>query len=245
MNRYCWNSRSSLIPSLLLLLLLPVSSRLAAEVSLREFTASYDLYRDGMHLAISEMSLQQEGLLWHWRTRTTPRGIYAWFINNEPYSETTFTQENAEIRIQQISHKDPVDRKKDETASFEWDEGFIQVLRKGKQKQLPLTSTIYDYHSINLLAASMHLRQLDKETVDFYRKGKVSISHLTYGGTEYIDVDGDTVPASTYVQVIAKSRSQLKYFYTAASPLLPVRVEKTKHGEITLTLTLSKVDWNS
>jgi hypothetical protein len=244
MNRPCLNSRLHLIPSLLLLSLSLISTGLAAEVPLRAFTASYDLYKGDLHVAISEISLQREGQLWRWHTTTTARGMYARFISNKITSETTFIQVEDEIRIQQILNKDSNDKKKTESASFDWDKGSIEVLRKGKHKQLPLDAEVYDYHSIHLLAVSMRMRQLDKATVDFYRKGKITRSELVYGGTENIDINGNTVAAYFFEQVIVKSSSQLKYYYSVENPLLPLRLEKQKPGKSPVTLTLREAEWN-
>ena len=59
MKRPCSNNRFHLIPSLILLSLSLVSPGLAAEVPLRPFTASYNLHKGSMHIAVSEISLQQ------------------------------------------------------------------------------------------------------------------------------------------------------------------------------------------
>jgi len=233
-----------MLAGLLLLALTLISTGLTAEVPLRAFTASYDLYKGNLHLATSEISLQREGQLWHWRTTTAARGMYAWFISNKVTSETTFIQVEDEIRIQRILNEDSNDKKKTEAASFDWDQGSIEVLRKGKHKQLPLDVEVYDYHSIHLLAVSMRMQQLDKATVDFYRKGKITRSELVYGGIENIDIDGNTVAAYFFEQVIVKSSSQLKYYYSVENPLLPLRVEKRKPGKSPVTLTLRKVEWN-
>lgn len=244
MKRPYLNSQSPVFPSLLLLALSFISPGLAAEVPLRAFTASYDLYKGDMHVAISEISLQREGRLWRWRTTTEAQGIYALLINSKPYSETTFIQASDEIRIQQILHIVPDDEKKYESASFDWNKGSISVVRKGKHKQLALEAEVYDYHSIHLLAASMGMQQLDRVTVDFYRKGKITRSELVYGGTGNVDIDGKTVTADIYEQVIVKSSSQLKYYYAAENPMLPLRLEKRKPGKSSVTLTLRNVEWN-
>ncbi len=242
MNRPCLNSRFHLRISLLLLLL--ISPGLAAEIPLRAYTASYDLHKSGIHLATSEISLQREDRLWRWRTTTSARGIYAWIINNEITSETTFIQAGDEIRLQQVLNKDSGDKKKYELASFDWDKGSIEVLRKGKHKQLPLHAEVYDYHSIHLLAVSMRMRQLDKATVDFYRKGRLTRSDLVYSGTGNIDINGKTMIIDIFEQAIVKSSSMLKYYYAAENPLLLLRVEKQKPGKSPVTLTLRKVEWN-
>jgi hypothetical protein len=233
-----------MLAGLLLLALTLISSGLAAEVPLRAFTASYDLYMGNMHIATSEISLQREGQLWRWSTTTEARGIYALLINSKPYSETTFIQAQDEIRIQQILNTVPGNKKKYESANFDWDKGSADVLRKGKHKQLALDAEVYDYHSIHLLAASMNIQQLERATVDFYRKGKITRSELVYSGTENIDIDGKTVNANIFEQMIVKSSAQLKYYYAAENPLLPLRLEKRKPGKSPVTLTLRKVDWN-
>lgn len=243
MNRLCLNSRSCLRASLLLLALSLASPGLAAEVALRAFSASYNLYLSGMHIAGADVSLQREDQLWRWRTKTAARGIYAWLLGNKIYSETTFIQSNDEIRIQRILNKDSNDKEKYEAASFDWVKSSINVLRKGKQKQLTLDAEIYDYHSIHLLAASMHMRQLPQATVDFYRKGKLTGSSLVYSGTAKIDINGETVDTNVYEHRVVTSRSKLIYYYDTENPLLLLQVEKFKPGKSPLTLTLSKIDW--
>lgn len=244
MKRPCSNNRFHLIPSLILLSLSLASPGLAAEVPLRSFTASYDLYKGSMHIAVSEVSLQQMDQLWRWRATTTARGIYAWFINNKPYSETSFIQANDEIKIQQILHTDPGDPEKNESASFDWVRGSVEVLRKGKHKQLTLDAEAYDYQSIHLLAVSMRMQQLNEVTVDYYRKGKITRSTLVYSGKGNVDVNGKMVAAEVFEQMIGKSKTKLKYYYAAETPLLPLRVEKLKPGKTPVILTLRKVNWD-
>jgi hypothetical protein len=89
----------------------------------------------------------------------------------------------------------------------------------------------------------MRMQQLDRATVDFYRKGKITRSELVYVGTGNVDINGNTVNANIFEQVITKSSSKLKYYYSAENPLLPLRVEKEKPGKSPVTLTLRKVEW--
>ena len=244
MKRPCSNNRSHLIPSLILLSLSLVSPGLAAQVPLRSFTASYDLHKGSMHIAVSEISLQQTEQLWHWRATTAARGVYALFIKDKPYSETSFIQANDEIEIQQILHADPGNPEKNVSVSFDWASGSVEVLRKGRSKQLTLDEKVYDFQSIHLLAVSMRMQQLNEATVDFYRKGKITRSTLVYSGTGNVAINGKSVAAEIFEQKIVKSKTQYKYYYAAATPLLPLRVEKFKPGKTPVTLTLRKVDWD-
>jgi len=244
MIRLCLNSRSSSIVSLLLLAASLFSPRLAAEVPLRAFTASYDLYQSGMHIAVAQLSLQGSEGLWRWRMTTKARGVYALFIKKRPYSETSFTQDNDDIQLQQIVVTDSANDKKRESANFDWNNGSIAVLRRGKQNQLPLNAEVYDYHSIHLLTAAMHLRQMKNITIDFYLKGKLVKSRVVFSGEGDVDIDGKSIGALIFEQVIVRSNSKIKYYYDANNPLLPLRIEKLESGESPTILSLREVDWN-
>ncbi len=243
MNRLCLSNRFFSIPSILLLTLTLIAPGLAAQVPLRAFTASYDLYQSGMHIAISELSLQPSDDLWRWRMKTKARGIYSLFISASHYSETTFTQTGDDIRLQQIVITNSKDKNKQESASFDWNKGSIAVLRRGKRKQLPLDTGVYDYHSIHLLAAAMRMQQLDTATIDFYLKGKLVKSRFIYSGEGKVDINGEVIAATIFEQMIVKSNSKIKYYYDAKNPLLPLRIEKLQSGESPTVLTLRKVDW--
>lgn len=237
------NSLSASITSLILLTLSIFSPGLAAEVPLRAFGASYDLYQGGMHIAITEISLQDTDGLWRWRMTTRARGIYALFFSSSPYSETTFTLDKNDIQLQQILVADMADKKKNESANFDWNKGTIAVLRRGKQKELPLDASVYDYNSIHLLTAAMQLRQQESAIVDFYVKGKLVKSRVVYSGTGNVDIDGESIGAIIYEQVMVRSNSKIKYYYDAENPLLPLRIEKLESGESPAVLSLRKVDW--
>jgi hypothetical protein len=229
---------------LLLLALALVSQGLAAEVPLRSFSASYDLYQGGMHIAEAELSLQNSNDLWRWRMSSRSRGIYSLFINSTPYSETTFTQNSSDIRLQQILVTDAANKNKNESANFDWNSGTIAVLRRGKQKQLPLADSVYDYQSIHLLTAGMQLSQKESATVDFYVKGRLVKSRIVYGGEGKVKIGARSLDAIIFEQVMVRSNSKIRYYYDADNPLLPLRIEKLESGESPSVLQLREVEWD-
>jgi hypothetical protein len=196
-----------------------------------------------MHIAVAQLSLQGSEGLWRWRMTTKARGVYAFFIKKRPYSETSFTQNNDDIQLQQIVVTDSENKKKRESANFDWNKGSIAVIRRGKQNQLPLNAEVYDYHSIHLLTAAMHLRQMKSTTVDFYLKGKLVKSRIVFSGEADVDIDGKSIGALVFEQVIVRSNSKIKYYYDAENPLLPLRIEKLESGESPTVLSLREVDW--
>lgn len=242
MNRPCSKSRWTIALSLLIVALAPAPA-VTSELSLRAFTASYSLYEGGMHIANAELSLRRQGEFWHWRMLTTARGVYSWFTDKRPYSETIFSNNDDEIRLQQIVITDGSNKKRDESARFDWENGKIDVMRKGKQKQLNLSAEVYDYQSIHLLAAAMSRQQIKKKTIDFYRNGKLVKSRFLYGGKGKVAINGKGIGANIYEQIMTRSDSKMKYYYDAENPMLPLRIEKLKAGESPTILTLQQVDW--
>lgn len=244
MTRPCLKNRSNTLLSLLLLPCLTfISPGSFAEISLRPFSAKYDLYHGGMYIAVSEHNLRRSGEHWRWSTLTTARSIYSWFTDERPYTETTFSQIECEILLREILIADAGSDRKTESARFNWDISELEVKRKGKQKQLQLAAPIYDYQSIHLLAAAMHQQRLDQQTIDFYRRGQLVKSRLSYNGSDKIDVNGKSVSAIVFEQVIVKSNSTIKYYYDAENPLLPLRIVKYKSGKKPSILKLRKVEW--
>ena len=224
----------------LLLLALPAE---AADLRLRPFKAQYDLFESGMHIAVSELRLERSGDSWRFRTSSKARGIFAWFTRKKPFSETTFTVEDSQVRLQQIVIGDASKDRNKEAARFDWDKRRLEVMRKGKRRELDLNGGVYDYQSIHLLAASMGNKQLEHSTVDFYRKGKLQKARFVYSGEQNVNVNGKGIGARVYEQVTTRSKSKIKYYYDADNPLLPLRIEKIESGESPTVMVLRKVDW--
>ncbi|MCP4388696.1 MAG: DUF3108 domain-containing protein [Gammaproteobacteria bacterium] len=216
----------------------------ASELALTPFKASYDLHKGKRHIATTELKLTRSGEHWRWSSLTTARGIYAWFTRKQPYTETSFSRVDSEFRLNKILIADAGKRKQQEAANFDWGKGQMEVLRKGRRKRVPLTATVvYDYQSIHLLAATMGQRQLAETTIDFYRKGKLVKSSLVYSGRQQLDQNDKSIEVNVYQQSIASSDATINYYYDAANPLLPIRIEKLEAGEKSTILTLRQVDW--
>lgn len=250
MNSARSNNRCSLLPSLCLALglnLCLAGSVAATEIPLRAFSASYDLYRSGLHFATAELSLAPVGNRWRWRLTTEARGIYAMLYPAKPYTETTFGFDEGMLRLQSVVLSDANDEDTEdyESARFDWGKGTLKTLRKGKREKRTLTAEVYDYQSIHLLAARMQSRQLQQATVSFYRKARLAESTLVYQGETTVEIDGSDTPARLYQQGIEGSSTVTRYYYDTRHPWLPLRVETQKRDDSPTILRLRRVEWGS
>jgi len=235
-----------LAQSLLLSLILSLSVTVkATEVPLRSFTASYILTTKGMDLAIATLSLEPVKELWRWRLTTRARGIYSMFFRKKPNSETTFSHNPDQVRLQQIVISDEYDKDEYESASFDWNSGYMQVMRKGKRSSVALTRGVYDYQSIHLLAASMQLQQLKNATASLYGKGKLVETKLIDRGEGTVKIDGKDTEARIFEQTTAGSTLRVKYYYSVQNPLLPLLIERRDEDDRLITMKLRDVEWRS
>ena len=231
---------TSLSLLLLMLLALPAS---ASELKLRPFSASYDLYKGGMHVAITEFKLERSGSDWRFRLLTRARGVFSWFTDKQPFAETTFSVSDDEILLREIVAGDASADINDEAARFDWGASTVDVMRKGKRRQFELEGGVYDYQSIHLFAASMQQRQLKIATVDFYRNGKLDKAQVLYSGDKQVEVNGERIDANVFEQKLSRSTSKMRYFYDVENPVLPLRIEKHESGKSASVLALRDVEW--
>lgn len=222
-------------------LLLAATLTPAGADSLRAYDASYDFFQGGMHIANTRLSLARNGDAWEWRMLTEARGMYSLFTSKRPVSETRFSVDGDSIRLQRISVGDEGSGKTREQAQFDWNEGRIDVRRKGKSKTLKIDGEVYDFQSIHLLAARMYRLGQKKRTVDFYRKGKLVKSQLVFGGNATVVIKGNKHDSLIFEQIITRSDSKIRYYYDAGNPLLPLRIEKLESGESPSVMQLESV----
>ncbi len=237
------SKRRSFISLSLALLAALGDAAAASEVALRPFSASYDLYQGGLHLAITDISLQRYDGAWRWVSVTRARGIYRLFTDKRPYVETRFDRFGDEFRVTEILLDKNGGERHEETARFDWEAGRAQVLRKNKRSEIAIDEAVYDYLSIHLLAADSGQSGPGQQNIEFYNRGRLVKSSFVYSGQQAVSIDGKSVQANVYEQVVARSKSKVKYYYDAEHPLLPLRIEKLEAGESPSILALRQVEW--
>jgi len=248
MTRSCSSTRFYSIPSLGLALCLSLwlcAPLQAAELPLRAFSATYDVKSGGMTLGTAKLSLEPYEQQWRWRLTTKVNAFISIFVSDQPYSETVFTQSGNRMLLQSIVIGDENDSKDIETADFDWQQGKMKVLRKGKHKKRELTTDVYDLQSIHLLGAAMQLSDRQESRVQFYRKGKLIEAQMVYRGESKVRLKDKEVATHIYEHSISGADESLKYHYDQHNPLLPVLIQSNESGKSKSSMKLLKVEWQS
>ncbi len=216
---------------------------LTNELSITAYQASYKLYKNGMQIAKSSLALEQSGRFWRWRLTSKPRGVYKFFSNRKPYSETTFSLLDNRYRIHNILLADEGNDKRYETARFNWNSRQVDIQRKGKRRVLSLPEQVYDFLTIHLLIAQMVEQGTRQIEFNYYLKGEVLESKLALGEKTMLDIDDKTIEASVYHQTIVGHKTSSKFFIDSSNRLLPLKIENINSKGKTSILILDRVVW--
>lgn len=236
------NARLPITLGLLVLLpLLLITPAVAQEVTITPFHTQYSLYVSGTQVANSELSLQKTGTHWRWRLAAKPYGLFALISSKEPYSETVFSLDDGLYRIDNLLINSGEGRSSEETASFNWDEKKIAILRKNQRSSRNLQNEVYDYLGINWLAAQMLQYNIERTHFSFYYKGALIKSTLKRGKDASLEIADKTIVAQTYEQTSTQSNSALRFYYTPETPLIPLKIEAFKSGEQTSVLKIKSL----
>lgn len=226
-----------------LLIAIQVLPVVAEDIFLTPYQANYAVYRGGIYVANSELSLEQSGSYWRWRQTSKAKGVYALFSNNTLYSETTLLRHNEQYKIHNILLTEEGDDDTYENARFNWDNQKIDIQHKNKRYIETLPQAIYDSHSIHLLSAHMLKKNLQKIEFTLYRRGKLHKSYLKRIGKSRLEINQNSVDVLIFEQTTESSGAIMKYFYNPEKPLLPIKIERIKSNKKTTIMLLKSAEW--
>ena len=219
------------------------TSALAAELLIKPYQASYKLYRSGIQVAKSSLALEQSGNFWRWRLSSRPRGVYKFFSDKKPYSETTFSRLDQQYQIHNILLADEGNDQPYESARFNWDSQQADIQRNGKRRIISLPDQVYDFRTMPLQIAQMIDRGIRRMEFDFYLKGEVLKSKIILGEETTLEIGGKQIKTSVYHQTIVGRKTSSKFFFGPNSNLLPLKIENiNSKGKVSIML-LDQVIW--
>jgi len=225
---------------LLALLAIPV---FAIDIELNPYQASYAVYRGGLNVAISELSLEQSGQYWRWRQTSKAIGVYALFSNKTLYRETTLLLYDKQYRIHNILLTEEGDDGGYENARFSWHDQKIDIQYKNQRYIETMPAEIYDSHSIHLLSAQMLKQHLQTSEFSLYNKGKIKKSYLNLIGESTLEINQKSIEVLVFEQSSEGSSAIVRFYYAAENPLLPLKIERIKPKKKTIIMLLQSVEW--
>ena len=231
------------MPNLLIIIFAALLATPAIDIELKPYQASYAVYRGGLNVANSELSLEQSGQYWRWRQTSKAKGIYALFSNKSLYSETTLLLYDKQYRIHNILLTEEGGDEGYENARFSWHDQKIDIQYKNKRYIETIPEEIYDSHSIHLLSAQMLKQNLQTSEFSLYRKGRLNKSYLNRIGESTLEINQESIEVLVFEQSTDGSSAIMKYYYAADNPLLPIKIERIKPEKKTTIMLLQSVDW--
>jgi len=226
-----------------LLTIFLTTTAVATDIPLTSYQASYTLYRGGLNVASSSLSLEQSGRYWRWRQISKPKGVYALFSNTNLYSETTLLRLDDQYKIHNILVTDEGDDDRYENARFNWKNKKVDIQHKNKRYLKTLPGEVFDSHSIHLLTAHMLKQDLQKSEFYFYRRGKLAKSVVKQAGKSKLEINKKPIDVLIFEQTIEGLNSKMKFYYDPDRPLLPIKIERTRPDKKPTIMLLQSIEW--
>lgn len=239
-----WNlviSKSNrMMPRIIFIILLLFSS-IANAFEPTAFKAQYAVFKGGLHLANSEITLDRSNNYWRWSMTSKARSVYQLFSDSQPHTETIFSLKPIGAKLYNILITDQKDRDQFESVRFDWTTKTVDIQRKGKHKIESFPGPVYDYNSIHFLIAQMQNEGLVNTTFTFYRKGKLIESNLQFKGESKVEINEKFIKTYRYQQKLESSKSVITYDYGLDNPIIPIRIERIHPNKKSSIMILQSV----
>lgn len=218
---------------LLLLCLIPMLGRaIPDDAALPEFSAQYQLTRNGFAIGETHASLQiQTDGTFLYELRTDPSGILAWLTNTRVQERTAWTMQGEELLPLQYTYQRVVGGKERSVRqTFDWEQGVVRADIEGKSREITVPDGTLDKLLVQLalmLDLQAQSQDLEYRIVD---DGKLKIYRFRIIGRERITTpmgDFDTLKVAR----IQEGRNRSTMLWCAPElRYLPVRIDQVEDG---------------
>ena len=150
--------------------------------------ATYDVYRDGLHIVVTQESFEQNGGKYHIVSESDPVGVLALFVRTRVKVLSSGAITPAGLRPEQFEYARLDDPGKSVSATFDWNAALLRMSFDGRHETAPISAGAQDGLSVMyqfMFLAADNLRDL---VFQMTRNGrKIENYHYQLAGSEQLD----------------------------------------------------------
>ena len=176
--------RALLAMGLAALAALPVAGDAAPPESVK---ASYDVFKDGLHVAVVQETFEKNGARYHIVSESTPAGLLALLVRTHIRVQSSGAVTAAGLRPEQFEYGRLDDAGKNVSATFDWQGGQLHMTFDGRNESIALPQGTQD--RVSLMYQFMFLPAEKFDSLAFHMTNGKKIEPYRYhlAGTERID----------------------------------------------------------
>ena len=159
-----------------------VASAATAPASVK---ATYDVYRDGLHIVVTRETFERNGGKFHIVSESDPVGLFALFIRTRARVISSGTVTPAGLRPGQFEYGRLDDPSKSVSATFDWNAALLRMSFDGRNDTAALAAGAQDGLSVMYQFMFLQADQLRDLAFQMTRNGrKIENYHYQLAGSE-------------------------------------------------------------
>ncbi len=210
------------------------------------FTAEYKVAYSGMSVARSTISLQREGDILTYQSRSKPIGIAAaLFKKHKAIENSVMTEQDNQILPLEYTYKlIGSDKNRNLYYRFDWAQQKATIEKKGQQQTIELPQGTMDNFSLQLALMRDAVNGAQNLSYPVINKGKLVTYNFTNLGSETIDTALGKLE-TIKIQRVRNNKKKTTYtgWYAKRLHNLPVKIEKQEYGNTVMSMQLTDVKW--
>ncbi len=149
--------------------------------------ASYDVYKDGLHVAVVQETFNKNGTQYHIVSESTPAGLLAFFVRTHVKVQSSGLITSAGLQPEQLHYGRLDDPGKNVSAVFDWEARQLHMTFDGRNETAPLAPGTQD--RISVMYQFMFLAPEKVKLLAFPMTNGKKIERYRYqlAGSEQID----------------------------------------------------------
>ncbi|MFK7995752.1 MAG: DUF3108 domain-containing protein [Granulosicoccus sp.] len=207
------------------------------------------VYQVGNHLinaGTAQLSLTNDGELWTYSLKTTPRGLIKLAGKGKINESSTFqlAEQDGELLIQTQAYtfRQDDERRRAVDATFDWENNKITHLYRGEEKVENFDTPIIDRLSATLLIMNALRRDFQSAELQVFDTGRVKAVAFNNAGTETLETPLGQIETIRVTNQNATGGSrQTTTWFAPSLDYMPVKIEHRKRGELVARFNLQRL----
>lgn len=226
----------------------PAAAQQVRPEDMRPFSVTYAVGNNLVTAGDATLELERTDGAWRYSLSTEPSGIFR--LTGKGRIEETALIEAEEagdgallLRPRTYTYRQDDEERRAVDASFDWEAGTLDWMRRGELDSVELDSPIVDRLSVTLLVMSALRRGERSVSVRVFDNGRIKDVTFEDEGAETLDTSLGELETRRVLRtnLDGSSRTTLTWFAPSLD-YMPVKIEQLKRGELVARLTLRSLD---
>jgi len=186
--------------------------------------ANYDVYKDGLHVAVMQESYERNGAKYHIVSESNPAGLLALFIRTKINAESSGSIMPAGLQPDHLAYGRLDDPSKNVGAAFDWNAQLLHMTFDGRNETVPLVPGTQD--RVSVMYQFMFLDPDQLKLLAFPMTNGKKIEHYRYElvGQEQLDTPLGKLTTLHLAKQRERDENGIEVWLAADRHLFPVKV---------------------